>query len=45
VRFWDPLIHLMGGLCQPGDFIVANELGDILPAIHPGLPVKSAAPV
>jgi predicted Rossmann-fold nucleotide-binding protein len=45
VRFWDPLINLLSDLCQPGDFVVANELGDILPAIRLGLPVKSAAPV
>jgi uncharacterized protein (TIGR00730 family) len=45
VRFWDPLINLMGDLCQPGDFIVANELDDILPAIRHGLPAKSGAAV
>lgn len=37
VRFWDPLIELLDGLCQPGDFVVADELGAILPAVQGGL--------
>jgi uncharacterized protein (TIGR00730 family) len=37
VPFWDPLIDLLSDLCQPGDFVVANELEDILPAILPGM--------
>lgn len=44
VRFWDPLIELLGSMCQPGDFVVANELGDILPAIRCGLPMRETAP-
>ena len=44
VRFWDPLIDLLGGMCQPGDFAVANTLADILPAVQRGLPEREAAP-
>lgn len=36
VRFWDPVIALLEKLCQPGDFIVADTLKDILPAIKRG---------
>ncbi len=35
--FWDPLIDLLSDLCRPGDFLVARELADILPAILPGM--------
>lgn len=44
-RFWDPLIRLLGGFCLPGDFTVANELADILPAIRLGLAENSPAAV
>ena len=37
LKFWDPLIDLLSDLCNPGDFVVANELEDILPAILPGM--------
>lgn len=42
VRFWDPLIDLLSGLCQPGDFVVARELADLLPAIEPSLRKRPA---
>ncbi|HEY1121469.1 MAG TPA: LOG family protein, partial [Haloferula sp.] len=45
VRFWDPLIDLLSGMCPAGDFVVANDLGDILPAIQRGLPQREAASV
>lgn len=45
VRFWDPLIDLLSDLCQPGDFVVANGLGDILPAIQRGLAERQPAVV
>ena len=35
--FWDPLIDLLSDMCDPGDFFVANNLEDILPAIQPGM--------
>lgn len=35
--FWDPLIDLLSDMCRPGDFVVARELADILPAILPGM--------
>jgi len=35
--FWDPLIDLLSDMCCPGDFVVARELEDILPAILPGM--------
>jgi uncharacterized protein (TIGR00730 family) len=40
-RFWDPLINLLGDFCLPGDFSVASELADILPAIRLGLPERA----
>ncbi len=40
VRFWDPLIGLLGELCEPGSFGVANALDEILPAIRSGLSVN-----
>lgn len=36
-QFWDPLIDLLSDMCQPGDFVVAREMDDILPAILPGM--------
>jgi uncharacterized protein (TIGR00730 family) len=45
VRFWDPLIELLGNMCRPDDFVVANELGDILPAIQRTLPQRETAAV
>jgi uncharacterized protein (TIGR00730 family) len=44
-RFWDPLIDLLGEFCQPGDFSVAGELDDILPAIQRGMPASCPSPV
>jgi uncharacterized protein (TIGR00730 family) len=41
VPFWDPFIDLLSDLCQPGDFVVANELEDILPAILPAMKTPS----
>ncbi|HEY5792782.1 MAG TPA: LOG family protein [Chthoniobacterales bacterium] len=35
--FWDPMIDLLSDLCVPGDFVVAHEMEDILPAIRPGM--------
>lgn len=34
VGFWDPLIVLLRGVCQPGDFSVATTLDEILPALR-----------
>ena len=45
VRFWNPLIDLLGSLCQPGDFVVANTLDDILPAVRRGLGERQPAVV
>jgi uncharacterized protein (TIGR00730 family) len=36
-RFWDPLIAVLGRLCQAADFHVALELEHILPTIQPNL--------
>ncbi|GAA5483881.1 TIGR00730 family Rossman fold protein [Haloferula sargassicola] len=38
IGFWDPLIDLLDGVCQPGEFVVATEMEDILPAIQSRLP-------
>ncbi len=43
VRFWAPLIELLRGLCQPGDFIVADDFRDIMPAIRKGLAARAPA--
>jgi uncharacterized protein (TIGR00730 family) len=37
LRFWDPLIDLLCDMAQPGDFVVANRLEDLLSAIKPGM--------
>jgi len=37
VNFWDPMIDLLSDMCKPGDFLVANTLEDILPAIQSGM--------
>lgn len=37
VRFWDPLIALLRNFCDAGDFVVADELNDIVPAVQAGL--------
>ena len=37
LQFWDPLIDLLSDMCNPGDFVVARELEDILTAIQPGM--------
>ncbi len=42
-RFWDPLLNLLSDLCEPGDFIAANDFEDILPALLPGMKKSSAA--
>jgi uncharacterized protein (TIGR00730 family) len=34
VGFWDPLIVLLRGVCQPGDFSVATTLDEILPVLR-----------
>lgn len=36
-RFWDPVIELLGGMCRPGDFTVADRLEELLPAVEPGM--------
>lgn len=42
LQFWDPLINLLSDMCVPGDFVVARELDDILPAIQPGMKKRQA---
>jgi hypothetical protein len=37
LRFWDPLIDLLSSMAKPGDFVVAESLEDLLPAIKPGM--------
>jgi uncharacterized protein (TIGR00730 family) len=37
LRFWDPLIDLLSDMAQPGDFVVAKTMEDLLPAILPGM--------
>ncbi|WP_035608659.1 LOG family protein [Haloferula sp. BvORR071] len=43
VRFWDPLIGLLGDLCEPGSFGVAESLDGILPLIREGLEAREPA--
>ncbi len=42
IGFWDPLIDLLDGICRPGEFIVVNELNEIVPTITSRLPDKEA---
>jgi len=42
--FWDPLIDLLSGLCEPGEFVVARQLDDILPAIRSGIAKRNSQP-
>jgi hypothetical protein len=47
LRFWDPLIDLLTDMARPGDFVVANTMDELLPAIRPGmrkLHAKMSAP-
>lgn len=41
IGFWDPLIDLLDGLCKPGEFLVVNELEEIVPTVLRHLPEKS----
>jgi uncharacterized protein (TIGR00730 family) len=34
VRFWDPLIELLEPWCKAGEFVVVNELEEIIPAVR-----------
>lgn len=45
LRFWDPIIDLLSDLCTPGDFVVAREMGDVLPAVKAGMRKERAADV
>jgi uncharacterized protein (TIGR00730 family) len=42
LRFWDPLIDLLSDIARPGDFVVANTLDDLLPAIRIGMKPRQA---
>ena len=37
LKFWDPLIDLLGKMCSSEDYTVANELDEILPSIKAGM--------
>ncbi len=37
IGFWDPLIDLLDGLCERGDFVVANTLDDVIPYVSKAL--------
>lgn len=43
INFWDPMIDLLSGMCQAGDFLVARTLEDILAGILPGMQRRDAA--
>jgi predicted Rossmann-fold nucleotide-binding protein len=43
VRFWAPLIEMLTGLCRPGDFVVADSLEEILPAVRAGMTARIPA--
>ena len=43
INFWDPMIDLLSDMCHAGDFVVANALEDILPAIQAGMNKGSRA--
>lgn len=42
-RFWDPLIQLLSKMCAPGEFVVAETLAAILPAIKAGMSKRGPA--
>ena len=33
-RFWSPLIKLLGEWCYDGEFVVVNELSEIIPRVQ-----------
>lgn len=33
-RFWEPLVALLGHYCDPDQYVIVNELEDIVPAIQ-----------
>ena len=41
--FWAPLIEMLGTWCYDGEFLVVDELHDLIPAIQKRLPAKVAA--
>ncbi len=43
LKFWNPLIALLEKMCVPGDFTVADELDQILPAIKAGMKTLQAS--
>ncbi len=40
-RFWDPLIALLRPWCANGEFVVVDELADIVPAARPAAPAPA----
>ena len=41
--FWTPLIEMLGPWCYDGEFLVVDELHDLIPSIQKRLPAKVAA--
>lgn len=42
--FWTPLIEMLGTWCYDGEFVVVEELADLIPAVREHMaPLKSAA--
>ncbi len=35
VRFWDPLIQMLGTWCYDGEFIIVDDLSNIIPTLQP----------
>ena len=33
LRFWEPLVALLGKYCNPDHYTIVNELDEIVPAI------------
>jgi len=44
IGFWDPLIDLLDGLCRPGEFLVVNELEEIVPTLVSRMPQPHRTP-
>jgi len=45
VRFWDPLIKLLGNWCYDGEFTVVDELEEIVPTAQRLMPSSRPAPM
>jgi hypothetical protein len=43
VRFWDPLVALLGRMARPGDFAIASQLDELIPVMMAGVHSRQPA--